>query len=85
MNRPQAREVRLMDIEKRGRGYRVRWYDHDGRRRSRTFKTERDAAAFGRQMEHERDAYYTDEEYAAALLGAGPDELEGLSDELDER
>jgi hypothetical protein len=48
-------------------------------------KAESMLTTLGIQMEHERDAYYTDEEYAAALLGAGPDDLERLSDELDER
>ena len=38
-------------------------------------KAERLLSSFGLQMANERDAYYTDEEYAAAILGKTPDQL----------
>lgn len=42
-------------IQKRSGNYRVRWYDHEGRRRSKTFTTERDARVYGKQQDLERD------------------------------
>ena len=48
-------------------------------------KAERMLITLGVQMEREREAYYTDEEYAAALLGATPEKLERLFDELEEQ
>lgn len=41
-------------------------------------KAERLLANLGIERGRERDAYYDDEEYAAALLGTTPDELERL-------
>ena len=41
-------------------------------------KAERLLATLGIERGRERDAYYDDEEYAAALLGTTPDELERL-------
>jgi hypothetical protein len=41
-------------------------------------KAERMLEKLDIEMGRERDAYYTDEEYAAALLGTTPDTLEAL-------
>jgi hypothetical protein len=41
-------------------------------------KAERLLASLGIERGRERDAYYDDEEYAAALLGTTPEELEQL-------
>jgi hypothetical protein len=41
-------------------------------------KAERLLASLGIERGRERDAYYDDEEYAAALLGTTPGELEQL-------
>ena len=38
-------------------------------------KAERMLSSLDIHMEREREAYYTDEEYAAALMGSTPDEL----------
>ena len=46
----------MADISKRRGKYRVRWYDHQGERRSRTFKRERDAVNYGRKMDLKREA-----------------------------
>jgi hypothetical protein len=41
-------------------------------------KAERLLASLGIDMAHEREAYYTDNEYAAALLGTTPGDLEKM-------
>lgn len=45
----------MADVAKRKGKYRVRWYDHEGKRRSRTFEHEKDAMNFGKQKDLERE------------------------------
>ena len=55
------------------------------RRRYPLEKAERMLDSLGIDMGRERDAYYSDHEYAAALLGTTPDELDQLFGDAEER
>lgn len=48
-------------------------------------KAERMLSTLGIDMARERDAYYSDSEYAAALLGVSPESLERMFGDRDDR